>query len=64
MDIQWIRIASWHAARPRDYTESAYCGRDLTGRTEVSDELPSGKSCESCLRIVAHLNDDAAKAVA
>jgi hypothetical protein len=64
MDIQWIRIKSWHAARPKDYTASAYCGRSLEGHTEVSDELPAGKSCEVCLRAVAHLVDDHAKAVA
>jgi hypothetical protein len=64
MDIRWVKIESWHAARPRDYTETAYCGRSLEGQTEFSDELPAGKSCESCLRITARLIDDVSKAAA
>ena len=64
MDIQWVRIESWHAARPKDHADTAYCGRSLEGHTEISDELPNAKSCESCLRIVARLNDDADRAVA
>jgi len=58
MDIQWVKIRSWHAARPKDHADTSYCGRDLDGSMPISDELPAGKSCESCLRIVARLNDD------
>ncbi len=62
MDIQWVKLTSWHAARPKDYTETAYCGRSLAGVHDISDELPAGKSCEVCLRLVARINDHAANA--
>jgi hypothetical protein len=57
MDTQWVKIRSWHALRPHDhFGPTTYCGRDAEGR-EVRDELPSEKSCESCLRIVARIQD-------
>jgi hypothetical protein len=63
MDIQWVKLRSWHAARPKDHADTTYCGRDIAAGAAVSDVLPAGKSCELCLRIVARLNDDAARAV-
>lgn len=59
MDIQYVKIKSWHALRPYDhFGPTTFCGRPGEGR-EVVDELPSEKSCESCLRIVARRADDA-----
>jgi hypothetical protein len=60
MDIRWVLLKSWHALRPHDHSEpTTYCGRPLVGTEQVSDALPSGKSCEVCLRIVSRLQDDA-----
>jgi len=60
MDIQWVKIRSWHAIRPHDhFGPSTYCGRTPKDNAEVVDELPTAKSCETCLRIVARLQDDA-----
>jgi len=65
MDILWVQIKSWHAARPKDHADTSYCGQNLIRAIPlpISDELPAGKSCESCLRIVARIKDDHAKAV-
>ncbi len=60
MDIQWVKLVSWHAARPKDHADTSYCGRQFPDDAETSDSLPSGKSCESCARIVLRLTDDAA----
>lgn len=68
MDIQWVKIRSWHAARPKDHADSAYCGRSLINSDEaappleISDKLPFGRSCETCLRILARITDDLSKA--
>lgn len=63
MDIKWVKIRSWHAVRPPDpgfglITPSVmtYCGREASN--EPVDELPDEKSCESCLRIVARIEDE------
>lgn len=56
MNIRWVRIASWHALRDDGKT---LCGRSVN-RTQAGntlDELPSGRSCETCLRIVARRAD-------
>lgn len=65
MDIQWVKTRSWHAARPRDYTETSYCGRDLSAEgLETATELPgTGKTCESCLKITRRIEEHAGKAV-
>lgn len=65
MDIQWVKYfrGSWHAARPKDHADTAYCGRSLDKFSEISHELPAGKSCETCLRSVARLQDDDRSAV-
>lgn len=63
MDVEWVKLVSWHAARPRDYTETSYCGRSLMNTEERAAELPgSGKTCESCLRITRRIEEHANKA--
>lgn len=61
MDVQWVKIRSWHAVKP-NYRDSrwendslAFCGRRLMGA--AVDDLPDEKSCESCLRILAREAD-------
>jgi len=51
-DIRFARIRSWHALRADGKTR---CGRIATGPT--SDTLPAGRSCETCLRLVARKAD-------
>jgi len=52
MNVQWVRLKSWHALVPYDHHGPAtFCGRDAEG-LEVRDELPAEKSCESCARIL------------
>lgn len=58
MSIEWVRIRSWHALRvSRLIVPRTLCGRQTQADDARSDTLPSGKSCESCLRIVARLAD-------
>lgn len=62
MDVQWVKIKSWHALRPDPHFAAVtFCGRPVEGLPVVTD-LPAAKSCEICLRIVARINDDDAKA--
>jgi len=52
--ILWARIRSWHAL------DTSFTGRTLCGRITTSaaiDPFPPGKSCETCLRIVAKKAD-------
>ena len=57
MDVKWVKIDSWHALASEVETK---CGRAvLVDENETRDALPAGKSCESCLRIVARETDDA-----
>ena len=64
MDIRWVKIRAWHAVKWHGelYGIETYCGigEQLMGipvaELLVSD-LPAEKSCESCLRIVARLQD-------
>ena len=54
MNVTWVRIRSWHAVRlTRSIDPRTRCGRTAAGDAETSDELPAGKSCETCLRIIA-----------
>jgi hypothetical protein len=55
VNIIWCKIVSWHAVA--DGAMRTLCGRALDTEVEVS-ELPAGKSCESCLRIVARRADE------
>lgn len=63
MDRQWVRIQSWHVVRfvyaTRANAYATMCGRLVPSDAEVSDALPSGKSCETCLRLYARLADRA-----
>ena len=64
MDRQFVRIRSWHVVRFVNPTrEDAYatmCGRHVSADADVVDTLPAGKSCESCLRLVARQTDTSA----
>jgi len=58
MDVKWVRIVSYHAIRtwtrvPGSYI--TYCGRSASG--PELDKLPTGLSCESCLRSLARKAD-------
>lgn len=57
MDLRWVQIRAWHAVKGERVMNvyRTYCGRYVAG--ETVDDLPSERSCESCLRIVARLND-------
>lgn len=56
MNIFWYQIRSWHAATPtRALTSKTFCGRMVPVNAQWATERPSGKSCESCLRIIARM---------
>lgn len=58
-DRKWVFIRSWHAVRTPTRMFNTYvtlCGRRATASL-TADELPAGKSCEVCLRIVARQDD-------
>ena len=58
-DIQWFQIVSWHIVglfSDRVGRTGALCGRRKLNAIIV-DTLPSGKSCETCLRIQARQAD-------
>lgn len=56
MNIVWFKLRSWHAFKgPLD--ARAYCGRVGGPYHETSNTLPAGKSCETCLRMVARFAD-------
>lgn len=58
MNIEWVRIRSWHAIRPtRSIEPRTLCGRRAEANAETRSELSSERSCESCLRIVARQVD-------
>ena len=57
MSIVWVRIRSWHALRTFELAAPTLCGRRAGPQADVSSELPAGKSCETCLRIVARKAD-------
>lgn len=59
--MEWVRIVSWHAVLTPTRVPETYrtrCGRTVRN-AETSDDLPAGKSCETCLRIVARQADKA-----
>lgn len=56
MSILWVRIVSFHALAA-NFTGRTLCGRTAPSGNEVHDKLPAGKSCETCLRIVARKAD-------
>jgi hypothetical protein len=57
--MKWVKIKSWHAVK--SYSRAAWvethCGRWASHSPEVVEELPAEKSCETCLRIVARIQD-------
>lgn len=56
--MTWVLIRSWHAVLTPTRVSGRY--RTMCGRTafaEPVDDLPAGKSCETCLRIVARKAD-------
>lgn len=58
MNTTWVRIRSWHAlVQTPGGVRWTRCGRSPSPVDELSDELPAGKSCETCLRLVARDND-------
>lgn len=59
MEVFWYRLRSWHAATPsRALVGRTFCGRTVRGDAQWSTDLPGGKSCESCLRILAKLRGE------
>ena len=56
MNIVWFKLKSWHAFRGPTSAVS-YCGRVSSPYNETSNTLPAGKSCETCLRLVARFAD-------
>jgi hypothetical protein len=57
VNIAWVRIRSWHALPLGALNFRTVCGRTAKFDSEVVDELPADKSCETCLRIVARKAD-------
>lgn len=60
MIVVWVEIRSWHAIRlTRSQITTTRCGRTAPASAPVSDTLPPGKSCETCLRLIAREADRA-----
>jgi hypothetical protein len=58
MNVQWVLIRSWHAVKGYSVDENrtrTVCGRNAY--SAAMEALPGGKSCETCLRIVARQAD-------
>jgi hypothetical protein len=58
MNVVWVRIRSWHAIGTFDLAGPTLCGRRPKAQSDIASELPAGKSCETCLRIVARKADE------
>lgn len=57
-NADWVQIRSWHIIKlTRSILPITLCGRHTKEGAKVSNELHSGKSCESCLRIYARRVD-------
>jgi hypothetical protein len=57
-DLTWVKIRSWHCVRlfsDRIGRTWTVCGRST--ESTIVDKLPAGRSCESCLRIIARRVD-------
>jgi hypothetical protein len=55
--LGWARLRSWHSIRTYTRVGSILtrCGRLIGPDHQIVDVLPLGeRSCESCLRLVAH----------
>lgn len=65
MDVQWVKIESWHIIKETWFSRAGYqlvrtvCGLERMWDGTSIDRLPGGseKSCENCLRINARGND-------
>lgn len=59
MDVQWVQRVSWHAVRPHAVREPGrtLCGLVWHDHAAQTDTLPAGRSCETCLRIIARRAD-------
>jgi hypothetical protein len=58
VNILWVRIRSFHALSDYQGIPRTLCGRSPSRDSDVYDRLPAGRSCESCLRIVARKTDN------
>lgn len=57
--MNWVRIRSWHSVLTPTRAFDTYrtrCGRTVVTK-DVRDDLPAEKSCESCLRILARMDE-------
>lgn len=60
MDVQWVKLTSWHVLRPYDhFGPTTFCGRSAEGLELAPLLIGAEKSCESCLRILAQRVADA-----
>lgn len=52
--MKWVKIRSWHAVESYSRIGSVrtVCGRWTSANPQVVEDLPTEKSCETCLRIV------------
>jgi len=64
MDVRWVQRVSWHAIREQvadevtgEVSGRTFCGRVWHDHAAQTDTLPVGKSCETCLRIIARRTD-------
>lgn len=60
MNATWVRIRSWHAVRVAHSMVDivwTLCGRQIGGAVVVDDLPMDAKSCETCLRILAHRDE-------
>jgi hypothetical protein len=55
--MKWVKIKSWHAVKDEVgiFGAHTFCGRYADG--PQAEDLPSEKSCETCLRLVARQQD-------
>lgn len=55
MNPEWVRIVSWHVLVPTralPFAAFTRCGRRVAA-PEIRADMPQGKSCETCLRLIA-----------
>lgn len=51
-NMTWVKLDSWHAARPEKIGSKhlTWCGEEIPQDAPTSETLPSESSCELCLR--------------
>lgn len=55
MNPEWVRIRSWHVLVPTralPFRASTRCGRVVEAPV-IETDMPPGKTCETCLRLIA-----------